>query len=72
MDTVNTGMWEDRAAELELVEREPEGMVLAGHWTDDGAARHRRSHREWEEHAKSGCSKDQPTFAIQDSNCSSP
>jgi hypothetical protein len=38
MDMMDTGMWEDRAAELEAVEREPEGMVLARYWTDDGAA----------------------------------
>jgi hypothetical protein len=31
MDTVDTGMGEDRAAELEVVEREPEGVVLARH-----------------------------------------
>jgi hypothetical protein len=29
MDTVDTGMGEDRAAELEVVEREPEDVVLA-------------------------------------------
>jgi hypothetical protein len=46
MDTVDTGMGEDRAAELEVVEREPEDVVLARHWTDDGAARHRRTHQE--------------------------
>jgi hypothetical protein len=40
MDTVDTGMWDDRAAELEVVERELEGVVLASHWTSDGAARH--------------------------------
>jgi hypothetical protein len=31
MDTVDTGMREDRAAELGVVEREPEGVVLARH-----------------------------------------
>jgi hypothetical protein len=31
MDTVDTGMWENRAAELDVVEREPEGVVLARH-----------------------------------------
>jgi hypothetical protein len=41
MDTVDTGMGEDRAAELEVVERESEGVMLARHWTGDGAARHR-------------------------------
>jgi hypothetical protein len=41
MDMVDTGMGEDRADELEVVERESEGVVLARHWTGDGAARHR-------------------------------
>jgi hypothetical protein len=45
MDTVDTGMREDRAVELEVVEREPEGVVLARHWTDDGVARHHRTCR---------------------------
>jgi hypothetical protein len=71
MDTVDTGMGEDRASELEVVEREPEGAVLARHWIGDGAVRHRRTRREWEELVKLGCSKDQPTFATQDSNCNS-
>jgi hypothetical protein len=72
MDTVNTGMGEDRAAELEVVEREFEGVVLVRHWTGDGVVRHHRTHREWEELAKPRCSKDQPTFATQDFSCSSP
>jgi hypothetical protein len=72
MDTVNTDMGEDRAAELEVVGREPEGTVLMRHWISDGAVRHRRTHREWEELAKPECSKDQPTFATHDSNFSSP
>jgi hypothetical protein len=72
MDTVDTGMGEDGAVELEVVEREPEGVVLVRHWIGDGAARHRRTRRKWEELAKPGCSKDQPTFVTQDSNCSSP
>jgi hypothetical protein len=46
MDTVDTGMREDRATELEMIEREPEGVVLARHWTNDGATRHRQTHRE--------------------------
>jgi hypothetical protein len=71
MDTVDTGIGEDRATELELVEREPESVVLVRHWTGDGVARHRRTHREWEELTKSRCSKDQLTFATQDSNCTS-
>jgi hypothetical protein len=71
MDTVDTGMGEEREVELEVVEREPEGVVLVRHWTGDGAARHRRTRREWEELVKPGCSKDQRTFATQDSSCSS-
>jgi hypothetical protein len=35
MDMVDTGMGEDRAAELEVVETEPEGVVLARHWTGE-------------------------------------
>jgi hypothetical protein len=31
MDTVNTGIGEDRAAELEVVERGSEGVVLVRH-----------------------------------------
>jgi hypothetical protein len=41
MDTVDSDMREDRITELEVVERESEGVVLARHWTSDGAARHR-------------------------------
>jgi hypothetical protein len=37
---------------------------------DDGAVRHRRTCRKWEELAKLGCSKDQSTFVSQDSSCS--
>jgi hypothetical protein len=71
MDTVDTSIGEDRAAKLEVVEREPEGVVLARCWTGDGAVKHRRTRREWEELAKLRYSKDQPTFITQDSNCSS-
>jgi hypothetical protein len=71
MDTVDTDMGEDRAAELEVIEREPVGMVLARHWTGDGAMRHRQTRREWEELVKPVYSKDQPTFATHDSNYSS-
>jgi hypothetical protein len=63
MDTVDTCIGEDKAAELEVVKREPEGVVLVRHWTDDGATRQHRTRREWEELGKLGCSKDQPTFA---------
>jgi hypothetical protein len=72
MDTVDTGMGEDSATELDVVEREPEGAMLARYWIGDGAVKHRRTRREWEELVKPGCSKDQPTFATQDSNYSSP
>jgi hypothetical protein len=41
MNTVDTGMGEDRAAELEVVEREPEDAVLVRHWIGDTAVRHR-------------------------------
>jgi hypothetical protein len=45
MYTMDTDMGGDRAAELEVVEREPEGTVLMRHWIGDGAARHHRTHR---------------------------
>jgi hypothetical protein len=70
MNTIDTGMREDRAAELKVVEGEPEGMVLVRHWTD-GAARHHQTRRKWEELTKPGCSKDQSTFATQGFSCSS-
>jgi hypothetical protein len=54
MNTVDTSMWEDRAVELKVIEREPEDVVLVRHWTGDGAARHYRARREWEELAKLG------------------
>jgi hypothetical protein len=41
MYTVDSGMGEDRMTELEVVERESEGMVLVRHWTGDGVVRHR-------------------------------
>jgi hypothetical protein len=71
MNTMDTGMGEDRTAELAIVEREPEDTVLARHCIGDGVVMHCRTHREWEEHAKLGCSKDQLTFITQDFNCSS-
>jgi hypothetical protein len=49
MDTMDTDMREDRWAELDVIEREPEDVVLTMHWIDDGATRHRRTHQEWEE-----------------------
>jgi hypothetical protein len=39
MDMVDTDMG-DEVTELEVVEREPEGVVLVRHWTSNGAARH--------------------------------
>jgi hypothetical protein len=39
-------MGEDMIVELEVVERESEGMVLTRHCTGDGAVRHRQAHRE--------------------------
>jgi hypothetical protein len=71
MDMMDTSMGEDRATELEVVEREPEGAVLARHWIDDRAVRHHRTRWEWEEVTKSGCSKDQSTFTTQNFNYSS-
>jgi hypothetical protein len=71
MDTVDNDMWEDRAVELEVVEREPDGVMLVRHWTGDRAVRHCRTRREWEELVKLGCSKNQPIFTTQDSNCNS-
>jgi hypothetical protein len=41
LDMVDTSMGEDRATELEVVEREPKGVVLARHWIGNGAVRHR-------------------------------
>jgi hypothetical protein len=55
--------------EVEVVEREHEGAVLARHWISDGAERHWRAHQEWEELAKSGCSEGHTTFVSQDFNC---
>jgi hypothetical protein len=38
--------------ELEVVEREPESVALVRNWTGDGAVRHRRARREWDELVK--------------------
>jgi hypothetical protein len=46
MDTVDTDMGEDITTEMELVERESEGVVLVRHWSSDGTVRHRRTHQE--------------------------
>jgi hypothetical protein len=45
-------MMEDMTAEVD--EREHERVVLATHWISDGVERHRRTHLEREELAKSG------------------
>jgi hypothetical protein len=37
MDTVDAGMEDDRAAELEVVERESNGVVLMRHWTGEAS-----------------------------------
>jgi hypothetical protein len=71
IDREDSVMWEDMMVELNLVERELEGVVLMRHWTDDEVARDRRAHREWEEFVKSGCSEGQPMFTSRNSNCCS-
>jgi hypothetical protein len=53
MDREDSVMGEDMT--VEVVEREHEGVILARHWTSDGAERYRRAHQEWEELAKSWC-----------------
>jgi hypothetical protein len=72
MDREDSGMGEDMMDKVEVVEKESEGMVLVRHWTDDGAARHRCAHREWEELAKLGYSECQLMSISRDSNCCSP
>jgi hypothetical protein len=57
---------------MDREDSEIEDVVLARHWTGDGATRHQRARREWEELVKSGCSEGQPMFASQDFNCRSP
>jgi hypothetical protein len=39
-------VWGDVTVEVEVVEREPDGVMLVRYWTSDGAVRHRRAHRE--------------------------
>jgi hypothetical protein len=63
-------MGEDMTVEMEVVEREHKGMVLARHWTGDGVERHWRAHQKWKELVKSGCSEGHTTFVSRDSNCS--
>jgi hypothetical protein len=55
--------------EVDVVEREHEGVVLARHCISDGVERHRQAHQEWEELTKSRCSEVHTTFASQDFNC---
>jgi hypothetical protein len=40
MDMLDTDMG-DEATRLEVVEREPDGVVLVRHWTSNRAVRHR-------------------------------
>jgi hypothetical protein len=70
MDREDSDMEENMIVEVEAVEREHEGVVSARHWTGDGAERHRRGRREWEELTKLGCLKGHTTFISRDSNCS--
>jgi hypothetical protein len=37
MDTMDTGMWENRSPELEVVKKEPDGVVLVRHWTGEAS-----------------------------------
>jgi hypothetical protein len=46
--------------EVEVVEREYDGIVLRRHWIEDGAKRHCRARRE--DLVKSGCSKGHTMF----------
>jgi hypothetical protein len=70
IDREDSDMGDDMTIEVEVVEREHESVVFMRHWSDDGAERYRPSCREWEELAKSGCSKGYTTFASRDSNYS--
>jgi hypothetical protein len=63
-------MVEDMTVEVEVIEREHEGVVLMRHWISNGAERHQRARRKWEELAKSGCSEDHTMFVSPDFNCS--
>jgi hypothetical protein len=70
IDREDSDMGEDMMVEVEMVESEHEGVMLVRHWTGNGAERHQRAHREWEEHAKLRCSEGHTIFACRDSNCS--
>jgi hypothetical protein len=65
----DSDMGEDTTVEVDVVEREHEGVVLARHWTDDGVERYWRARREWDELVKSGCLEDHIIFVSRDSNC---
>jgi hypothetical protein len=41
MDREDSDVGKDMTDEVEMVEREHEGVVLMRHWTGDGAERHR-------------------------------
>jgi hypothetical protein len=70
IDREDSDMGKDMTVEMEVVEREHEGMVLVRHWTSDGAVRYWWARQEWEELAKSGCSEGHTTFANRNFNCS--
>jgi hypothetical protein len=67
MDGEDNDMREDMTVEVEVVEREHEGVVLAKLWTDDRAERHRSARQEWEELMKSRCPEGHTPFASRDS-----
>jgi hypothetical protein len=46
MDRVDSDIGENMTVEVEVVEREHEGVVLVSHWTGDGAERHQRARQE--------------------------
>jgi hypothetical protein len=62
INTEDSDMEEDITVEVDVVEREHEGMVLARHWTSDEAEMQRRARREWDELTTSGYSKGHTTF----------
>jgi hypothetical protein len=70
IDREDSDMGEDMTVEMNVVEREHEGVVLVMHWTGDGGEMHRRAHWEWKKFVKSGCSEGHTTFVSWDSNCS--
>jgi hypothetical protein len=70
MNMEDIDMVKDMMMNVEVVEREYEGMVLASHWICDGAERHRWTHRKWKEFTKSECSEGHITFASPNSNYS--